>query len=377
MSPAPRRRTRATGFSPGGPRELTDEPRRQTRGRRQTTAAGKAAPTAPARTADPMDLDKADSASGVDGPVSPRRGRGQTRTLRARTRSSSPLESAGLPDNRRTRSPPRVADAARSPRLDHAGLGKGLGKHARDEDTLEEVGGPAEGAGGESSGSSVERPAKKLRAGDRGGEDIRRQVERENPPTSSAMTPSRVGARVLRAGASALKYLGFRRESPRSVAEGDVGESRPSIDPEVSSREAPGSTAVSPSGGSVVKSTNGPLRPDSGALASTVLHERSGDDLIEEQRRAAELRKLLKLGRRNVVKLKAPSECGSDDEEAAKAAYRFTEELRPVSLPTYNPSTRYVGWEEGNRGMLVVEEKSDEPKQDVSFQCFCSLLYIH
>jgi hypothetical protein len=174
-----------------------------------------------------------------------------------------------------------------------------------------------------------------------------------------------------------LKYLGFRRESPRSVAEGDVGESRPSIDPEVSSREAPGSTAVSPSGGSVVKSTNGPLRPDSGALASTVLHERSGDDLIEEQRRAAELRKLLKLGRRNVVKLKAPSECGSDDEEAAKAAYRFTEELRPVSLPTYNPSTRYVGWEEGNRGMLVVEEKSDEPKQDVSFQCFCFLLYIH
>ena len=381
MSPVPRRRTRATGFSPGGPRELTDAPRRQTRGGCRTTAAGKAAPTEPSRTSDPMDLDKVDSNSVADDSASPRRGRGQTRSLRARTRSSSPLESAGLPDNRRTRSPPRVADAARSPRRGHVGLGRGLGKHARVEETLEKVGGPAEEAGGEFSGSSVARPAKKLRAGDRGGEAIRRKMEQEKrsstPPTASAvMTPSGVGASVLRAGVSALKYLGFRTESPRPVAEGNGGASP--ANPEVSSREAPGSTAERPSGQEVVKSTGGPAKLDGGAMASAVLHERSGEDLIQEQRRAADLRKLLKLGRRNVVPLKAPSECGSDDEEAAKAAYRFTEELRPVSLPSYDASTRYVGWEEGNRGMLVVEEKSDDSKEEVSFQFFHSLLkYIH
>ncbi|OAF59260.2 hypothetical protein VC83_04285 [Pseudogymnoascus destructans] len=367
MMPAPRRRTRATGFSPGGPRELKDAPRRHTRGGPQTTAAGKAAPTAPSRTADPMDLDKVeDSESGADVPASPRRGRGETRPLRARTRSSSPLVTTGLPDNQRTRSPLRDADAARQPRRGR--LGRGLGKHARVEDTLAQVVGPAEESGGESSRSSVARPAKRLRAGDRGGEAIRRQVEREKrlmspPPTAPVVTtPSGVRASVLRVGASALKYLGFRTESPHPVAEGD-GDSSPS--PEVSSREAPVSTTERPSGQEVVKSTGGPVQPDGGALASAVLHERSGEDLMQEQRRATDLRKLLKLGRRNVVPLKAPSECGSDDEEAAKAAYRFTEELRPVSLPSYDASTRYVGWTEGNSGMLVVEEEeSDDSKDD-------------
>ncbi|KFY13072.1 hypothetical protein V492_03499, partial [Pseudogymnoascus sp. VKM F-4246] len=282
-----------------------------------------------------------------------------------RTRSSSPLEKTELPPNRRSRSPPRVADAARSPSRDHAGLGKGRGKHARDEETLE-VEGPAEEAGGESFWSSVARPAKRLRAGDRGGEAIRRQMEREKrstpPPTAPVTTPSGVRASVLRVGASALKYLGFRTESPRPVAEGD-GHSSPS--PEVSSREAPGSTAESPSGQEAVKSTDGPSGLDGSALAPAVLHERSGEQLIEEQRRAAELRKLLRLGRRNVVPKKAPSECGSDDEEAAKAAYRFTEELRPVSLPSFEASTRYVGWTEGNGGMLVVEEdESDDSEKD-------------
>ncbi|OBT95055.2 hypothetical protein VE01_07350 [Pseudogymnoascus verrucosus] len=366
MTPAPRRRTRATGFSPGGPRELKDAPRRHARGGRRTTAAGKAAPKASSRTADPMDFDKVeDSESGADAPASPRRGRGQTRSLRARTRSSSPLVRTEVPDNTTTRSPLRDADAASQPR--RARLGRGIGKHARVEDTLEEVVGPAEETGGESSRSSVARPAKKLRAGDRGGEAIRRQMEREKrlspPPTAPAVTtPSGVRASVLRVGASALKYLGFRTESPRPVAEGD-GVSSPS--PEVSSHEAPLSTTESPSGQEVVKSTGGPVQPDGGALASAVLHERSGEDLIREQRRAADLRKLLKLGRRNVVPLKAPSECGSDDEEAAKAAYRFTEELRPVSLPSYDASTRYVGWAEGNSGMLVVEEEeSDDSNED-------------
>lgn len=372
MSPAPKRRTRATGFSPGGPRELKDAPRRQNRGGRRTTAAGKAAPTEPSRNAESMDLDTVNSNSVADDSASPRRGRGQTRSLRARTRSSSPLETTGLPHNRRTRSPPRDADAASSPRRRHIGLGRGLGKHARAEDTLEKVAGPAEEAGEEFSGSSVARPAKKLRAGDRGGEDIRRQMEREKrssplPTASAMMTPSRVGASVLRAGASALKYLGFRTESPRPVAEGDVGAS-PSINPEVSSREAPGSTAERSSEQSGVKSTDRPVSPDGGALAPAALHERSGEDLIEEQRRATELRKLLRLGRRNVVPLKAPSECGSDDEEAVKAAFRFTEELRPVSLPSYDASTRYVGWDEGKSGMLVFEEESDDDsKDDVSF----------
>jgi hypothetical protein len=327
-----------------------------------------------------MDLDKVeDSESGADGPASPRRGRGQTRSLRARTRSSSALVTTEVPDNRRTRSPLRDADAARQPR--RARLGRGLGKHTRVEDTLEQVVGPAEEAGGESSRSSVARPAKRLRAGDRGGEAIRRQVEREKrsmspPPTAPAVTtPSGVRASVLRVGASALKYLGFRTESPRPVAEGD-GDSSPS--PEVSSREAPGSTTERPSGQEVVKSTGGPVQLDGGALASAVLHERSGEDLMEAQRRATDLRKLLKLGRRNVVPLKAPSECGSDDEEAAKAAYRFTEELRPVSLPSYDASTRYVGWTEGSRGMLVVEEESDDSKEDVSFNFFALFLkFIH
>ena len=327
-----------------------------------------------------MDLDKVNSKSGADEPVSLRRGRGQTRSLRARTRSSSPLEETGLPDNRRARSPPRVADAARSPSRVHAGLGKGRGKHARDEDTLVEVEGPAEEAGGESTRSSVARPAKRLRAGDRGGEAIRRQMEREkrslSPPTTPAVTtPSGVRASVLRVGASALKYLGFRTESPRPVAEGD-GASSPS--PEVSSREALLSTAESSSGQEVVKSTGGPSSPDSSALAPVALHERSREELMREHRREAELRKLLKLGRRNVVPLKAPSECGSDDEEAAKAAYRFTEELRPVSLPSYDASTRYVGWKEGSRGMLVTEEESTDSKEDVSFQFFRFLLiYIY
>lgn len=379
MTPAPRRRTRATGFSPGGPRELKDAPRRHARGGRRTTAAGKAAPKAPSRTADPMDFDKVeDSESGADAPASPRRGRGQTRSLRARTRSSSPLVTTEVPDNTTTRSPVRDADAASQPR--RARLGRGIGKHARVEDTLEEVVGPAEETGGESSRSSVARPAKKLRAGDRGGEAIRRQMEREKrlspPPTAPAVTtPSGVRASVLRVGASALKYLGFRTESPRPVAEGD-GVSSPS--PEVSSHEAPLSTTESPSGQEVVKSTGGPVQPDGGALASAVLHERSGEDLIREQRRAADLRKLLKLGRRNVVPLKAPSECGSDDEEAAKAAYRFTEELRPVSLPSYDASTRYVGWAEGNSGMLVVEEEeSDDSNEDVSFQLFSLFFEVH
>lgn len=373
MSPAPKRRTRATGFSPGGPRELTDAPRRQTRAGRRTTAATKAAPKKQTRTAEPMDLDKVESNSAADGTASQRRGRVQTRSLRPRTRSSSPLETTGLPNNRRSRSPQRDADAARSPRRVHIGLGKGLGKHARGEDTLEKVGEPAEEAGGELSGSSVARPAKKLRAGDRGGEAIRRQMEQEKrllatPSTPLAapamLTPSRVGASVFRAGVSALRYLGFRKESPRPVAEGNGGAS-PS-NPEVSSREASGSTAESSSGQEVVKSTDGPAKPDGGALASADLHERTGADLIQEQRRAADLKKLLKLGRRNVVPLKAPSECGSDDDEAAKAAYRFTEELRPVSLPSYDASTRYIGWHEGNRGMLVVEEEHDELKEDVS-----------
>ncbi|OBT66425.1 hypothetical protein VE03_04832 [Pseudogymnoascus sp. 23342-1-I1] len=366
MSPAPRRRTRATGFSPGGPRELTDAPRRQARGGRRATAARKAAPAEKSRTVDPIDLDKVESKSGADECGSPRRGRGQTRSPRPRTRSSSPLDPTRLPDNHRTRSPLRDADAARAPRRR---LGRGLGKHARGEDTLEKVGGPAEETGGEFSGSSVARPAKKLRAGDRGGEAIRRQMEQEKrllatPPAALAvMTPSRVGASVLRAGVSALRYLGFRKESPRPVAEGNGGASPANL--EVSSHEAPGSTAESSSEQEVVKSTDdGPTKPDGGALASAVLHERTGEDLIQEHRRAVELKKILKLGRRNIVPLKAPSECGSDDDEAAKAAYRFTEELRPVSLPNYDASTRYIGWHEGDRGMLVVEEGSDDLKEE-------------
>ena len=387
MEGAPHRRhTRATGFSPGGPRELTDAPRRSNRGGRRTTAARKAAPTTTnTRTADTAAertpcaeadfLDPADSASVADGSANPRRGRGQTRSRRVRTRSSSPLESVGLPVNRRSRSPPAVAVAARAPCRDHIGSGRGRGKRAREDETIEdEVGGPAEEAGEEALGSSVSpRPTKKLRAGDRGGEDLRRQMEREKrstpPPTVPARAPLSARASVLRAGASALRYLGLIADLPRPVAMGDGGAS-PSVTPVVSSSEAPSPVAESPSGQLAAKSTGRPARPDGGAVTPAVLHERSGADLIAEQRRASDLRKLLKLGRRNVVPLRAPSDCGSDEEEAGRAAFRFTESLRPANVPSYDASTRYVGWVEGSRGMLVVEEGPEGPEEDVRSHCF-------
>lgn len=372
MEDFPRRRTRATGFSPGGPRELTDAPRRPTRGGRRTTAVDikVAAPTETrtataskrtTRRAKDLSSESVDNTGVTDADVAPlaRRGRGQTRSTRAITRSSSPSESIE-PANRRSRSPQDAA--ARSPRPILKGRAKGRGKRAREEEIVE-VSGSAENNGGDDLGApGASRPAKRVRAGVRGGEELRKQLEQKKkstPPAQAVSASSPVGqeASVSSVEVETTKNLGMFADTVASFARGSGGASPCTTTPlEAASPEAP----------LVIESIEAPMagidRPatlDDDAGAPVILHERTGEELIAEQRAAADLRKWVRLGRRNAPVMKAPSEC-DDEDEACRATFAFMEELKPAPLPTYQASKRYVEWAEGKRGMLVVEAAEEE-----------------